>query len=229
MGGQNVKNTIIDTLLEFIAPHLCFGCGKTGSPLCDNCKKDIIKNSFTQCILCLRPSTSGVCRFHGLPYRGAWVVGFRKGPIRALIDSFKFQNMKAASRSLAELLHDRLPDLDPTTRIIPVPTAPGHIRERGYDHALLLARSLAKLRGLTLEKNLLARRDTATQHTAKRRERITQAENAFTLDGIVKAVPYLIVDDIFTTGATLQRVARLLHGAGARDVSVAVVARQPLD
>lgn len=229
MGGQNVKNTMIDTLLEFIAPHLCFGCGKIGSPLCYNCKKDIIKNSFTQCILCLRPSTSEVCRFHRLPYRRAWAVSFRKGAIRTLIDSFKFQNMKAASRSLALLLHERLPALDPETRIISVPTVPSHIRERGYDHALLLAQSFAKLRGLTLERNLLVRRDTATQHTAKRRERIAQAENAFTLNGVTQTAPYLIVDDIFTTGATLQRVAQLLYDAGVRNISVAVVARQPLD
>lgn len=229
MGGQNVKNTMIDTLLEFIAPHLCSGCGKTGSPLCDNCKKDIIKNSFMVCILCLRPNSNGVCRSHQLPYRRAWVVGFRRDVLRTLIDSFKFHNMKAASRNLAELLHERLPPLDPATRVIPIPTVSGHIRERGYDHALLLAQSFAKHRGLTLEKNLLVRRETATQHTVGRRERIKQAENAFAINGVVKAVPYLIVDDIFTTGATLHRAAQLLFDSGVRNISVAVVARQPLD
>ncbi|MFY9228253.1 MAG: hypothetical protein WAO28_02905 [Candidatus Microsaccharimonas sp.] len=138
--------------------------------------------------------------------------------------------MKIASRSLAELLDTRIPPLPHSTIIIPVPTASTHIRERGYDHTLLIAQHFAHLRGLQMNSKLVGRRHTKTQHSANRADRIRQAVSAFQLqDKVDRSVPYLIIDDVVTTGSTIQGVARLLSGAGVGRVWVGALARQPLD
>ena len=220
---------MIDKMLSVVAPHLCSGCGKIGSPLCDHCKYDIIEKSFIGCIVCGRPTSVGVCQQHHISYQRAWVVGERKAVLQRLIGNYKFQNMKAAAEPLAGLLDERLPDLPADTVIVPIPTAPAHIRERGYDHLLLMAKYLAFKRGLPIER-LLGRANMATQHHANREKRIEQAQSAFRIVGKVDPTrTYLLVDDVVTTGSTIDQASRLLAEAGATVVWVAAVARQPLD
>ncbi|MCK9623140.1 MAG: hypothetical protein M0R47_21720, partial [Methylobacter sp.] len=139
---------MIDKVLEFVAPHLCSGCGEIGTLLCGNCKNDIIKNLFTGCIVCREPNSNGICPSHKLSYKRAWVVGLRKGALQRLIGGFKFQNMKAGAWYLADLLDERLSPFPPGTLLVPIPTTPAHIRERGYDHILLITQYLASKRGL---------------------------------------------------------------------------------
>ena len=229
MGGVNVKNTMLDKVLEFVAPHLCSGCGKTGSPLCDNCKYDIITETFSGCVVCLKHERNGICQDHEAGYAQAWVVGLRKGALQRLIGGFKFQNMKAAALSLAQLLDQRLPALPDDTLLVPIPTATSHIRERGYDHMLLIAKYLSRIRGLPLAP-LIGRSHNLTQHHSSRQARITQARSAFRLVGAVRPdKTYLLLDDVVTTGSTLAEASRLLVGAGASRVWVGAIARQPLD
>jgi ComF family protein len=221
---------MIDTLLSKVAPHLCCGCGKIGSLLCDNCKYDINNDVFRQCLACRGPAgETGVCHHCKLPYERAWCVGERSGVLQRLVGDFKFQNMYAGYIPLAGLLHERIDILPSNTVVVPVPTVPSHIRERGYDHTLLLARRLAKSRGLRTQ--ALLRRATSTkQRDASRQQRIEQAKVAFALNGAIDAdTPYLIIDDIVTTGATVYYAADILRAAGAKRVWVAAIARQTLD
>lgn len=220
---------MIDKMLSVVAPHLCSGCGEIGSPLCDHCKYDIIENAFMGCIVCGSPTTVGVCQQHHIYYQRAWVVGERKAVLQRLIGNYKFQNVKAGAETLADLLDDRLPDLPANTVIVPIPTAPAHIRERGYDHLLLIAKYLAFKRGLPIER-LLGRANTATQHHANREMRIEQAQSAFRITGRIDPFrTYVIVDDVVTTGSTIEQASRLLSEAGAKTIWVAALARQPLE
>ncbi|MFZ3009989.1 MAG: phosphoribosyltransferase family protein [Candidatus Microsaccharimonas sp.] len=229
MGGPNVKNTMVDRLLGIVAPHLCSGCGKIGSLLCDNCKYNITSQTFSGCILCNRTSIEGICQHHKVAFQQIWVVGERSGTLQRLIGGFKFQNMKTAAHDLADLLDKRLPRLPFDTQVVPVPTTPAHIRERGYDHLGLIASGFAVRRGLTLNP-LLGRKNMATQHYANRQDRVNQAKSAFLLTGQVNpTLPYLIIDDVVTTGSTILEASRLLASAGAQYVSVGVLARQPLE
>jgi len=226
----NVKNTMIDKMLAVVAPHLCSGCGKTGTLLCGHCKYDISRDEYSGCVLCERPSFKGICDFHKMPYQQVWVVGERKDTLQRLIDGFKFQNIKAAAKDLAILLDEHLPVLTEDTLVIPIPTAPAHIRERGYDHALLVAQHFTDLRKLPLERKVLGRKSMASQKSANKKQRIEQSASAFTLIGTIDPRKhYLLVDDIITTGSTIESAARLLREAGAVSISVAVIARQPLD
>ena len=221
---------MIDYLLSYIAPHLCSGCGKIGTVLCDNCKYDITSEAFTSCISCLHPTASDNCCLDCRQlYQRAWCVGVRAGVLQRLIGNLKFQNVRAAYRPLADMLADKIDQLPASTVVVPLPTVPSHVRERGYDHTRLIARRLARSRGWRLQAVLL-RRTATKQRGSSYKDRQTQASAAFyvpvTLD---PAVPYLLVDDVMTTGASIEYGVQALRRAGAEIVMVAIIARQILD
>ncbi|MDB5165231.1 MAG: putative amidophosphoribosyltransferase [Candidatus Saccharibacteria bacterium] len=218
---------MIDSLLGFIAPHPCFECGKLGRPLCSNCKYNIESESFAACIICGRAGgKNGICISCRAPYSRAWCVGERTDALLRLIDAFKFERAKACYRPLADVLGGCLPELPSNTIVVPIPAVASHVRQRGYDHTLLISRRVAKLGGFE-HRSVLARKTSSKQLGASRRDRIAQAKQAFRLDSpIASNRPYLIVDDIITTGSTLHYAAQILKDAGAPEVWVAVVARQ---
>jgi ComF family protein len=230
MGGKNVKNTIVERLMQLVAPHPCSGCGKIGSLLCLHCKYDIVSEPFLGCILCARPELNGVCKTHESAFQKAYVVGLRDGVLRLLIDGLKFHYMKEAAKSAAELLDEHLPILPMDTVIVPVPTLTAHIRQRGFDQVDLIARHLGYLRGLDV-KPLLSRAGNATQHHLKRRERLVEAKSAFELSPVSSGSDSsikLLIDDIITTGSTVSEAAKLLAQDGST-VIVGALAYQPLD
>lgn len=217
---------MLDRLLSYLAPHHCYMCGLAGTLLCDNCKIYIIKRRFTGCVVCGR--TKQTCRCRGQDWRDVLLYcGFERcGAVRQLIDDYKFHRVVAADGLLAELLDKALPGLPENTVLIPVPTAPANVRRRGYDHMRRVALKLAKRRHLPCQ-GLIRRRSNVTQHFAKTaQQRRRQAQQFFMLYGKVSPdVTYLIIDDIFTTGSTLQAAVDILKSAGAEDVRAAVIAR----
>lgn len=227
MGGKNVKNTIVERVLEIVAPHPCFGCGKIDTPLCIDCKYDIIHDPFVGCITCGQPTNTGVCNYHRYAIERAFVPGVRSTALQEAINGLKFQHVKAAAKELAVLLQYYLPLLPSSVRLVPVPTVRAHVRQRGYDQVELIVRHLAALRGLPIER-VLERQTTATQHTTGRLERFLQAKGAYRAHGVEPGALYLVVDDVITTGATVQAAAKAIHDAGGR-VWVAALAYQPLD
>lgn len=218
---------MIDSLFNFIAPHPCYGCGKVGSPLCSNCKYDIENEPFAGCIVCGSASgKNGICIPCRTSYTRAWCAGERSDALLRLIDAYKFERARACYRPLADLLVEQLPELPPETVIVPIPTVASHIRERGYDHTHLIAKRVAEKTGLALQ-TVLVRQASAKQRGASRKDRIAQAKHAFRVRSpLLRDRPYLIVDDVVTTGATLQYAAESLRKSGAGDVWVTVVARQ---
>ena len=221
---------MIDDVLSQVAPHLCCGCAKIGALICDNCKYDIISDVFSRCIACSKlASRTGICMQCSVPYARAWCVGERSGVLQRLIDDFKFHNVSSAYIPLAEILIDRLDELPSNTIVVPVPTVAAHFRQRGYDHTLLLAAAVARARNLKMEQTI-TRATSTKQRDASRQVRVVQAKVAFRVDrSIDPTVPYLIVDDIVTTGATIQYAAAALQAADAEHIWVATIARQPLD
>lgn len=218
---------MLDSIMSILAPHHCCGCDKIGSLLCDNCKYNITIETKLECINCHRPTANDcVCGDCRPIYEKAWVVGDRSGVLQRLIGLYKFSRARSAYRDLADLLMMVIPDLPDNTVIVPIPTTPGHIRERGYDHMLLIARYLSKKTGLKYD-CVLGRKTKTKQRQASAAKRLIQAKDAFyvkrRLDG---DVPYLIIDDVVTTGATIKFAVKNLKKAGAKHVWVAVVARQ---
>lgn len=220
---------MLDTLLSVVAPHLCCRCGASGRLFCKDCKYDIITHSYKGCVICERPAEKGVCAEHKTAYSQAWVVGARTGALQRLIDRYKFQNARAAAIELAELMHLYLPSLPGSTVVVPVPTSRSHSRQRGYDHMYLIAKAFASRRNLPCE-SLLIKTAAYTQHRANRAQRLRQSQHSFEVVGAIDpSKEYLLIDDVLTTGATVQNTARALKDAGATIIRVVAIARQPLD
>lgn len=158
---------------------------------------------------------------------GGWCVGTREGALKGLLDRYKFHSARAAGGLCADLLDSRLPMLGEDVVVVPVPTSSAHMRTRGFDHTGLVASTFARKRGLRCM-TVLSRRSNETQHFKSRSERLT----ATTGDIEAVASPpaaVLLIDDIYTTGATLKASSRELQKAGVERLFVAIIARQTLD
>lgn len=221
---------MLDILMSFIAPHYCSGCSLVGSPLCDNCKYDISDEVKDVCLLCGKPcGEAGVCKQCSAVFKRVWVVGRRDGILQRLIGLYKFERVRSVYKVLGDLITNQLPDLPADTIIVPVPTVSSHIRERGYDHMRLIAKYIAKRKGLSVAYGL-QRMTHTKQRQATARQRESQASRAFGVKGKLDGDKnYLLVDDVVTTGATIRYASKALRAAGAKHIWVAVIARQTLD
>ena len=217
------------SLFDMLAPHYCCSCGEIGRIICDNCKNNIISRASQRCLLCAKTirNSSSLCQHcqPRAPFENAWYVGERSGALKLLIGAYKFERVGGAYREIVDLLDTRVSELPAGTIVVPVPTIASHVRQRGFDHAARLAKEFARRRKLPY-RTILHRRTSSVQHTADKSERWQQAKQAFVCDSS-EAASCLLIDDIYTTGATLHYAAKALLASGFEKVSVAVVARQP--
>lgn len=172
--------------------------------------------------------TENLCNQCKVSYSHAWVVGSRQQALKELIDSYKFERARLAYVSIVDLLDAVLPQLPPDITVVPIPTIASHIRVRGYDHMALIGRELAKRRGVGYMP-LLKRATTTVQRGANRNQRHIQAKQAFQVPVTCERGRYLVIDDICTTGFTLEYAAQALRTAGATEVWAATIAAQPLE
>lgn len=205
-----VKNTTLIGPLDLLFPHSCRGCGAMGKVLCECCKNNILKGRKTS------------------KMANTYIVSDRDGLLNDIIQEYKYHSIRALARPLAELLDVTLPQTLPKNSIIvPLPTATNHIRARGLDHTYLLAKNLAKIRNYKVEKILLRNQNTV-QVGADKKTRLNQAKKAYTLNPqikIKKDATYLLLDDIYTTGASITSAKKLLKDAGAQNIKIVILAR----
>jgi len=160
-----------------------------------------------------------------LAYDRSWVVGRRDDGLGRLVDGLKYGSMRAVAWSLAEMLDGVLPCLPEDVVVVPVPTIGRHVRARGLDHTWLMAKALARMRGWKCAK--LVRRISGTvQVGVSAKQRWRQAKEAYALAGKVDGgMHFLVLDDVCTTGASLVAVCEALRSGGAKNISVAVLAK----
>jgi ComF family protein len=150
-----------------------------------------------------------------------------KGPARSLVIELKYHRGLHVLADMTEIFR-RSPELMEHVRgalLVPVPLHPRKARERGYNQAVLLAEALAVAAGGATRVEPLLRRvlDTQTQTAFDRRTRMANLKNAFALARRAALNPthhYILVDDVFTTGSTLNSCARALRRAGALRLDV---------
>jgi ComF family protein len=151
-----------------------------------------------------------------------------KGPARSLVIELKYHRGLHVLADMEQIFRctPHVLELARGATLVPVPLHPRKARERGYNQAELLAGALARAAGGGAVVEPLLRRvvDTATQTALDRRTRIANLKNAFALASRASLNParhYLLVDDVFTTGSTLNSCARVLRRRGAMNVDVA--------
>jgi competence protein ComFC len=222
--------TVMEWLLGMVAPHSCFVCGDEGAVVCDWCLPDIAPPLPERCYRCKAVSKdSAVCAKcrRGRPLKHVWVRTMYEGCAKQLVHDFKFERKRAAADPIARLMAEALPYLSPDSVLAHIPTAPSRVRQRGYDQAELLARSLARQLGVS-HQTILARVTQTRQVGSHRKERLSQMQHAFRVirpDRFV-GLSVVLVDDLTTTGATLEAAARCLRDAGAKSVSAVIFAQR---
>lgn len=229
----DVKMTaLLEKIVSIIAPHDCVRCGIEDNVLCEACQPEVFLPLDSLCVFCQKPTVDWrTCQPCTKKYKidSVWVAGEYKDLVSDVLRLYKFERVKAASKSLAQVLDNLLPYIEPGTLIIPLPTATNRVRQRGYDQSALLAQDLAKLRGIKITRSI-ARAKNIRQVGASRKQRFEQARLAYMLTKpkTLRGKKVWLVDDICTTGASLSAAARLVKAAGANEVHGVVVAWQKL-
>ncbi len=220
--------------LDFLFPRFCVGCGRYGDFFCPFCRQSLVAIAPPLCPRCGRPQSSGqLC-----PDCANWAAqidGIRspfrfEGVIRQAIHQLKYQNLRALVEPLAHLLRDYLIDSPiPADVLVPVPLHPKRLRERGYNQSGLLAHRLSKLTGLPVVDGCLVRqRYTLPQaRTTTAQERHRNIADAFACrDRRLEGRRVLLIDDVATSGATLDACATALKNSGAAAVWGLAIARE---
>lgn len=149
--------------------------------------------------------------------------------IRGLIHQYKYDGKSFDAKLLVNLMIDRLPDTPLTNLIfLPIPLHEKKLRERGYNQSALLAKQLSKRSGARYQEGWIVKAEsTPSQQGLDRRARLKNLAEAFSLPSPddIRHQHIMLIDDVMTTGATLETVAKLLKRAGAASVHGWVIAK----
>ncbi len=219
---------------DFFFPQFCIGCGIEGDILCVSCLGKLERVSPPFCNRCGLPQTgTGPCL--DCSGSGMCIDGIRSSLLfkkltREIIHQFKYKNLRTLAPLFAGLLNESLANYRLTADVlIPVPLHPARLRERGYNQALLLAVELEKSSHIPVYSNVLGRAaNTLPQaRTSSSLERHRNMQGAFVSKyGKLKDKRVLLIDDVSTSGATLDACALSLKQAGALSVWGLTVARE---
>jgi ComF family protein len=209
----------------------CFLCrGTARRLLCAACESDLPRLAMPLCPRCALPSPGallcGRCLSESPAYdatRAALAYDF---PADALIHALKFRGELSLAAFLAEFVREEIGRGERIDCVVPVPLSATRLRERGYNQAVELARPLAQAAHATLELALCERtRDAPPQTELPWAERGRNVRGAFRCVRSLAGMSIAVVDDVMTTGATLDEIASTLKAAGAHRVVNWVVAR----
>ena len=187
--------------------------------MCADCA-DAIKPLPQACYRCGTLSQTGICPKCKIATRlsGVYPACLYNGTVAKLIRELKYEHNRSAAVVIAELMNRRLPDFGECV-ITNVPTASSRVRQRSFDHSRLLAKKFAELRNLKYI-DVLHRSGNKRQVGAPKLQRLTQLNGAFWVgsNSAFKDRYVLVLDDVVTTGGTVDEVARTLKAAGAKKV-----------
>lgn len=225
--------------LKQVAEHLssaipsgaCLLCGSDSASqiLCAACLADLPTMPAALCPRCAERTTHGercgAC-LKEAPHFDRVAAVFRYDfPVDRIIQALKYGHQLAVAGWIGKLLADRLLASEHDL-IVPLPLHPQRLRERGFNQSMEIARTLSQALDLPVEhKHLLRMRATQPQADLPHKERHKNVRGAFECRTDYSGLRILLVDDVMTTGATLNECARTLKIHGAQTVSVAVAAR----
>lgn len=216
--GTMLKNSV-DTVVDLIYPPLCTHCLRVGAPLCTYCQAEIVPLTQQQ----TEPPIDFI--------EGYVAIGGHSGPLQSSIHALKYKHDKRQAEVLGALLANHIRDSQWTfDMIIPVPSDPNRLKKRGYNQAERIAHFLSiQLENQTVIEALHKLHHTESQVGKTAIERQENTKDAFAVvpqfQDMVANKSILLIDDVCTTGSTLQVCTAALRGAGVKAVYVATVSR----
>jgi len=237
---------ILDTILHWVFPVDCAACGHPAADrrlpfFCRACWESITPIEGPACPQCGQPFDSPIalayspghrcraCREKPPRFDRALSPYRYEGVLEQAIHLFKYRRKDALAAPLADLMLAWVDRLPPVDLVMPVPLHPSRLRTREFNQSLLLADRIARRLGLPLSFEHLERiRETKSQTALDRAGRARNVRRAFAVRNpdSLKDIRVLLVDDVLTTGATVNDCARALRRAGVASVTVLTLARR---
>lgn len=221
---------IFSEIKNCVFPIHCLGCGVEGEWLCENCLNKIPRNGVFCCPVCHRSSLLGECCQNCLENSFlkktiAVTVYQDEELIGKIVHNLKYNFAEELTIVLEKIISDFCKNYKFTVDyIVPVPLHRKRFAERGFNQAEIIAKILSQTIGIKFLNILERDRPTRQQAKLNRQERIKNTKDAFICKEPISG-KFLLVDDVFTTGSTLQECARVLYQAGAEEVSGFTLAR----
>lgn len=216
-------STAINALIQFVFPPRCALCDSSiqfadGALLCTPCEASLnpLEADFTASHLA-----------HVWFDRARSVYPF-EGKLRDALHGFKYGERFDLTEYLARVLEDEVRRMQLPDVIIPVPLHPKRLRSRGFNQTVLVARPLTKRLGVSYDvRSLVRATDPGPQVERERKERIKAVKGIFAVNNPqkIKGKNVLLIDDVLTTGATVNECARVLKKANATRVDILTIAR----
>lgn len=214
---------LLEMLINIIAPHECIGCCAEGSLLCNLCQAQIVVSD--GCSRCASPCA---LKCPGADTEGInhlFVATVYEDLAKVLVRRLKFDRAPVAAEHIARILEE-LVMMGVHDILVPIRTSPLRYRQRGYDQTVLIAKSVCRATNTQLC-DVLLRTGSVRQLGAKRSQRLVQQRGLYWVrkPEVVRGRKVLLLDDVRTTGATLQSAAHTLLAAGAKSVNGLVFAQ----
>lgn len=215
-------------VIDFIFPPTCVGCGVIGESICQNCLKQVKKINLPPTNSQLRTNTHFSDFSHFQSLDALYSFALYTPPISSAIKKLKYKRDVGISNLLAifliELYNKVKMDID---MIIPVPLNKKKIKDRGFNQSYFIALPFSfEIQKPVNKQSLCRTKDTRSQVGLNRDERFSNMSDAFTANpSQVRGKKILLIDDVTTTGATLEACAHALKSAGAKDIVALTVAQ----
>jgi len=212
----------------------CIVCGlEPGAPICRGCERDFFAPDVTRCLRCsLRLDATatpqcGACLRQPPHFDGTTALADYVAPVSGMVAALKFGARLDLADAFARMLAAREMTTPAADIVVAVPLSFERQSERGFNQSLEIARRYARLTGARFDHAVIRVRHTAPQLSLKRDARRRNVRGAFGVSREVGGASVIVVDDVMTTGSTLDEIALVLKSAGAVRVCNRVVARTP--
>ncbi|MDD3474507.1 MAG: ComF family protein [Candidatus Dojkabacteria bacterium] len=206
-------------MFDLIFPTYCLNCGRSGEYLCTECQKKL-ERSIPECYICRRISnryvTHDQCNYYGI---NSLFVGWRYNTVaRKIISQFKYKYSYSLAEIISELFIKRIKEtgfvnqMDKGSLLIPMPIHKKHFLDRGFNQSLLIAENIAKEFSLQIINDVLYRTGSSKYQAKSTVEERRNLKDIFYLKKELLNKNIIILDDVITTGATINNAAKLLKG-----------------
>lgn len=230
-GNKGFVRRAVACALDILFPAYCLCCDEEGQWVCRRCRTHLTRALILDCPLCHAPSGNGflcmACRAASGIDQIISVFHFKQKGVQEIVHALKYENIRSIAPWMGRCMAAswELHGSGTSECLIPIPLHSSRLREREYNQALLLAQSVGHELHMQVVENLLVRsRATQSQTHLSFEERQKNVSGCFSAASHEFPKSILLIDDVFTTGATLAEAARSLRAHGAQSVSALVFA-----